>query len=183
MTKLKSKNLRGLKLTELQEKVLNYLVSIAEEEHSFLVDVNRSDIVSELKIKGTGTISKVFSRLEDYGLIKALGGNSYKLSSTFFMFVENKDSAFTHNKIDISAEEFLPIASWLKSDTEEDNQQYCVAYRTLKDSKSVFTDKEKLAAKEFLADKVCKYGAAPVVDKINVTCNRCELTELIYLIS
>ena len=185
MAKLQSKNLNGVKLTELQKQVLSYLVSRAEREYSFLVDVDRSDIVSELKIKGTGTISKVFSRLEDYGLIKALGGNSYKLSSTFFMFVENKDKAFTHNKTDVSAEaeDFLPIADWLKSDTEEDNQQYCVAYRTLKDSKSVFTDKEKLAAKEFLADKVCKYGAAPVVDKINVTCNRCELTELIYLIA
>ena len=182
MAKLQSKNLNGVKLTELQEKVLSYLVSKAEKEHSFLVDVDRSDIVSELNIKGTGTISKVFCRLEDLGLIKALGGNSYKLSNTFFMFVENKDIAFTTAKIDVSAEAeaFLPIASWLQSDTIEN---YCVAYRTLKDSKSVFTDKEKLAAKEFLADKVNKYGVAPVVDKINVNCNKCELTELILLIS
>ena len=185
MAKLQSKNLNGVKLTELQKQVLSYLVSKAEKEHSFLVDVDRSDIVSELNIKGTGTISKVFSRLEDYGLIKSLGGNSYKLSSTFFMFVENKDKAFTTAKIDVSAEaeDFLPIADWLKSDTEEDNQQYCIAYRTLKDIHNCFTMNEKLAAKEFLADKVCKYGAAPVVDKINVTCNRCELTELIYLIA
>ena len=184
MAKLQRKNLNGLKLTELQEQVLSYIVSRAEKEHSFLIDVDRSDIVSELKIKGTGTISKVFSRLEDYGLIKSLGGNSYKLSTTFFMFVENKDTAFTTAKTDLSsAEEFLPVADWLKSDTSEDNQQYCVAYRTLKDNKSVFTDREKLAAKEFLADKVLRYGAAPVVDKINVTCNRCKLTELIYLIA
>ena len=181
MAKLQRKNLNGLKLTELQEQVLSYLVSKAEKEHSFLIDVDRSDIVSELNIKGTGTISKVFSRLEDLGLIKALGGNSYKLSNTFFMFVENKDTAFTTAKTDLSsAEEFLPVADWLQSDTIEN---YCVAYRTLKDNKSVFTDREKLAAKEFLADKVLRYGAAPVVDKINVTCNRCKLTELIYLIS
>ena len=185
MTKLKSKNLRGIRLTELQKQVLRYIVSRVEEEHSFLVDIDRSDIVSELKIKGTGTISKIFSRLEDLGLIKSMGGNSYKISTTFFEFIDSKtDTAFTTAKIDVSsAEAFLPIADWLKSDTSEDNQQYCIAYRTLKDSKSVFTDKEKLAAKEFLADKVCKYGAAPVVDKINVTCNRCELTELIYLIA
>ena len=50
MTKLKSKNLRGIRLTGLQEQVLNYLVSRAEEEHSFLIDVNRSAIVSELEI-------------------------------------------------------------------------------------------------------------------------------------
>lgn len=182
MAKLKSKNLSGVKLTELQEQVLNYLVSIAEKDHSFLVDVNKSDIVSELKIKGTGTISKVFSRLEDYGLIKSLGGSSYKMSSTFFEFVENKDSAFTTAKIDVSAEaeDFLPVAEWLQSDTIEN---YCVAYRTLKDIHNCFTDTEKMVAKGFLADKVNKYGVAPVVDKINVTCNRCELTELISLIS
>ena len=181
MTKLKSK-LSGVKLTRLQEQVLSYIVSRAEEEHSFLVDVNRSDIVSELKIKGTGTISKIFCRLEDLGLVKSLGGNSYKLSTTFFEFVDNKDTAFTTAKIDVSAEaeKFLPIADWLKSDTIEN---YCVAYRTLKDSKSVFTDKEKLAAKGFLADKVNKFGVAPVVEKINRTFNNTDIVELIYLLS
>ena len=178
MTKLKSKNLiSGVKMTELQEQVLKYLVSKAEREHSFLIDVNRSDIVSELKIKGTGTISKVFSRLEDLGLIKALGGNSYKISSTFFEFVENKDTAYNTAKTDVSAD-FLPIADWLKSDTIEN---YCVAYRVLKNN--CFTDKEKLVAKEFLADKVNKFGVAPVLENINRGFNNCELTELILLIS
>ena len=186
MTKLQSKNLNGAKLTELQKQVLSYIVSRVEEEHSFLIDVDRSDIVSELNIKGTGTISKVLCRLEDYGLIKSLGGNSYKLSSTLYEFVEDKDIAFTTAKIDVSAEaeKFLPVAKWLQDvATAEDSQSYCIAYRTLKDRKNCFTDNEKLVAKGFLIDKVNKYGVAPVVDKINVTCNRCELTELIYLIS
>ena len=184
MTKLKSKNLKGIRLTGLQEQVLNYLVSRAEEEHSFLIDVDRSDIVSELKIKGTGTISKIFSRLEDLGLVKSMGGNSYKISSTFFEFVESKDTAFNHNKIDISAEEFLPVAKWLQDvATAEDNHSYCIAYRTLNDSKSVFTTNEKLIARAYLIDKVNKYGVAPVVDKINKTCNNTDITELIYLIA
>ena len=185
MAKLQSKNLREVKLTELQEQVLSYIVSRAEEEHSFLIDVDRSDIVSELNIKGSGTISKVFSRLEDYGLIKSLGGNSYKISSTFFEFVENKTyKAFTHNKTDISAEEFLPVAKWLQDvATSEDNQSYNIAYRVLTSKKNCFTDKEKLVARAYIIDKVNKYGVAPVVDKINKTCNNCELTELIYLIS
>ena len=180
MTKLKSKNLRGIRLTGLQEQVLNYLVSRAEEEHSFLIDVDRSDIVSELKIKGTGTISKIFSRLEDLGLVKSMGGNTYKLSSNFFMFVESKDTAFTHNKTDVSAD-FLPVASWLQ-DTAFTEENYCVAYRVLKD-KSVFNEKDKLASKEFLADKVCKYGVAFVVDKINRGFNNTDSVELIYIIS
>ena len=186
MAKLKSKNLSGAKLSELQKQVLSYIVSKAEKEHSLMVDVDRSDIVSALSIKGTGTISKVFCRLEDYGLIKSLGGNSYKISSTFFEFVENKDTAFTHNKTDVSAEaeEFLPVAKWLNDvATSEDNQSYCIAYRTLTDKKNCFSENEKLVAKGFLIDKVNKYGVAPVVDRINKTCNKCELTELIYLLS
>ena len=180
MTKLKSKNLRGIRLTGLQEQVLNYLVSRAEEEHSFLIDVNRSDIVSELKIKGTGTISKIFSRLEDLGLVKSMGGNSYKISTTFYEFVESKDTAFTHNKTDVSAD-FLPVASWLQ-DTAFTEENYCVAYRVLKD-KSVFNEKDKLASKEFLADKVNKYGVAFVVDKINRGFNNTDSVELEYILS
>ena len=185
MTKLKSKNLRGIRLTELQKQVLRYIVSRVEEEHSFLVDIDRSDIVSELKIKGTGTISKIFSRLEDLGLIKSMGGNSYKISTTFFEFAENKtDKAFTHNKIDISAEEFLPVAKWLNDVANaEDNQSYCIAYRTLTDKKNCFTDKEIMVAKAYIIDKVNKYGVAPVVDKINKTFNSTDITELISLIA
>ena len=185
MTKLQSKNLSGVKLTVLQEQVLSYIVSRAEKEHSLLIDVNRSDIVSELKIKGTGTIAKIFCRLEDYGLFKSMGGNSYKLSSNFFEFIENRtDTAFTNNKIDVSADEFLPVAKWLKDvATAEDNQSYTIAYRTLKDSKAVFTENEKLVARAYLIDKVNSYGAAPVVEKINKTCNNCDLAELIRLIA
>ena len=185
MAKLQSKNLSGVKLTGLQKQVLSYIVSRAEEEHSYLIDVDRSDIVSELKIKGTGTIAKIFCRLEDYGLFKSLGGNSYKLSSTFFEFVETKtDTAFTNNKVDLSAEEFLPVAEWLQDvATAEDNQSYCIAYRTLKDSKNSFTEEEKLVARGYLIDKVNQYGMAPVVEKINKTCNATDIVELIRLIA
>ena len=185
MAKLQSKNLSGIKLTRLQQQVLSYIVSRAEEEHSLLIDVDRSDIVSELKIKGTGTLSKVLCRLEYYGLVKALGGNSYKLSSTFFEFTESKtDAAFINGKIDVSAEEFLPVEEWLRDvATTEDNQSYCIAYRTLRDSKNCFTEEEKLVARAYLTDKVNKYGVAPVVESINKTCNNCDITELIRLIA
>ena len=186
MAKLKSKNLSGVKLTRLQEQVLSYIVSRAEKEHSFLVDVDRSDIVSELNIKGTGTIAKIFCRLEYYGIVKALGGNSYRLSSTFFEFVENKtDTAFTTDKleVDVSAEEFLPVAKWLQdADNAEDAQSYCVAYRTLKDSKNCFTEEEKLVARGYLIDKINRYGVDEVVEKINRTFNTTDITELISLI-
>ena len=184
MAKLQSKNLSGVKLTRLQDQVLSYIVSRAEKEHSFLIDVNRSDIVSELNIKGTGTIAKILCRLEDYGIVKALGGNSYKLSSTFFEFVESKDTAFTNNKVDVSAEEFLPVAEWLQDvATTEDNQNYCIAYRTLRDRKSCFSDNEKLVARAYLTDKVNSYGMDAVVEKINRTFNNTDITELISLIA
>ena len=186
MAKLKSKNLSGVKLTGLQKQVLSYIVSRAEKEHSFLVDVDRSDIVSELNIKGTGTIAKIFCRLEYYGIVKALGGNSYKLSSTFFEFVESKkDTAFTTDKleVDVNAEEFLPVAKWLQDvATTEDAQSYSIAYRTLRDSKNCFTDNEKLVARAYLIDKVNKYGMDEVVEKINRTCNATDITELISLV-
>ena len=185
MAKLKSKNLSGVKLTRLQEQVLSYIVSRAEKEHSFLVDVDRSDIVSELNIKGTGTIAKIFCRLEYYGIVKALGGNSYKLSSTFFEFVESKkDTAFINDKVEVSAEEFLPVAKWLQdADNAEDAQSYSIAYRTLRDSKNCFTDNEKLVARAYLTDKVNKYGVDEVADKINRTCNNTDITEIISLIA
>ena len=185
MAKLQSKNLSGVKLTRLQKQVLSYIVSRAEKEHSYLIDVDRSDIVSELNIKGTGTIAKIFCRLEDYGLFKSLGGNSYKLSSTFFEFVETKtDTAFTNNKVDVSAEDFLPVAEWLQDvATAEDNQSYCIAYRTLKDSKNSFTEEEKLVARGYLIDKVNQYGMDAIVEKINKTCNATDIVELIRLIA
>ena len=185
MAKLQSKNLSGVKLTRLQKQVLSYIVSRAEKEHSYLIDVDRSDIVSELNIKGTGTIAKIFCRLEDYGLFKSLGGNSYKLSSNFFEFIENRtDTAFTENKVEVNAEQFLPVAKWLQAAADtEDNQSYCIAYRTLKDSKNSFTEEEKLVARGYLADKVNQYGMAPVVEKINRTYNNCNLAELIRLIA
>ena len=185
MAKLQSKNLSGVKLTGLQKQVLSYIVSRAEKEHSYLIDVDRSDIVSELNIKGTGTIAKIFCRLEDYGLFKSLGGNSYKLSSTFFEFVETKtDTAFTNNKVEVSADEFLPVAEWLQDvATAEDNQSYCIAYRTLRDNKNSFTEEEKLVARAYLIDKVNSYGMDAIVEKINRTYNNCNLAELIRLIA
>ena len=185
MAKLQSKNLSGVRLTRLQKQVLSYIVSRAEKEHSLLIELDRSEIVSELDIKGTGTIAKIFCRLEYYGIVKSLGGNSYKLSSIFFEFVENKtDTEFTNNKIEVNAEEFLPVAEWLQDvATTEDHQSYCVAYRTLRDSKNCFTANEKLVARAYLIDKINKYGINAVVERINRTFNTTDRTELKKLIA
>ena len=98
-----------------------------------------------------------------------------------------KDKAFTTAKTDVSAEAeaFRSVSEWLQ-DTAFTEKNYCVAccvaYRVLID-KSVFSEKDKLAAKEFLAEKVLRHGVAPVVDEINRGVNKTNIVELIHLIT
>ena len=181
--------LEEMRLTGVQEKILQAIVDIAEEEHDFTVYIVNQNITDKLNIKSRATVGKVINKLVENNLLIRRSASCYKFNTDYVEFkevAENKtDKAFTHNKIDISAaEEFLPISDWLQDiSTAEDNQSYCIAYRTLTSKKNCFSENEKLVAKGFLIDKVNKYGVAPVVDKINVTCNKCELTELIYLIA
>ena len=186
--KINGSKLEDMNLTEVQEKVLWAIVGMAEKEHDYTVYIVNQEITDQLNLKSRATVGKVLNKLLEHNLLIRKGVSTYKINPDYAEFKEvaekKTDKAFTHNKIDISSEEFLPVAKWLKDvDNAEDNQSYCIAYRTLKDRKNCFTENEKLVAKGFLIDKVNKYGVAPVVDKINRTFNNCELTELIYLIS
>ena len=186
--KINGSKLEDMNLTEVQEKVLWAIVGMAEKEHDFTVYIVNQEITDQLNLKSRATVGKVLGKLMENNLLIRKGVSTYKFNTDYVEFKEvaekKTDKAFTHNKIDISAEEFLPVADWLQDvATAEDNQSYCVAYRTLTDKKNCFSENERLVAKAYLVDKVNKFGLAPVVDKINVTCNRCDLTELIYLIS
>lgn len=181
--------LEDMNLTEVQEKILQAIVDIAEKNHDFTLYIVNQEITDKLNLKSRATVGKVLGKLLDNGLLIRKGVSCYKFNTEYVEFkevAENKktDKAFTHNKIDIlAAEEFLPVAKWLQDiSTAEDNQSYCIAYRTLTDKKNCFTPNEVMVARAYLIDKVNKYGAAPVVDKINCSCNSCELTELIYLL-
>ena len=186
--KINGSKLENMKLTEVQEKVLWAIVGIAEKEHDYTVYIVNQEITDSLNLKSRATVGKVISKLVENNLLIRKGVSTYKINPEYAEFKEvaekkKTDKAFTHCKIDISAEEFLPVAAWLQDiATAEDNQSYCIAYRTLTDKKNCFTNKEKLVAKGFLAEKCNRYGMEEVVEKINKTCNNCDLIELLSLI-
>ena len=185
---IKESKLEEMNLTGVQEKILQAIVDIAEKEHDFTVYIVNQNITDQLNLKSRATVGKVLTKLVDNKLLIRKGTSSYKFNTEYAEFKEvaesKKDTAFINNKIKVNAEEFLPVAKWLQDvATTEDNQSYCIAYRTLKDSNNCFTANEKLVARAYLTDKVNKYGLDTVVEKINRTCNSTDTTELIRLIA
>ena len=186
--KIKEGKLEEMNLTEVQEKILQAIVDIAEKNHDFTVYIVNQEITDKLNLNSRATVGKVINKFVENNLLIRRSASCYKFNTEYAEFKEvaekKTDKAFTHCKIDVSAEEFLPISDWLQDiSTAEDNQSYNIAYRTLTSKKNCFTDKEVMIARAYLIDKVNRHGAATVVDKINVNCNKCELSELILLIS
>ena len=184
---IKESKLEEMNLTGVQEKILQAIVDIAEKEHDFTVYIVNQNITDQLNLKSRATVGKVLTKLVDNKLLIRKGTSSYKFNTEYAEFKEvaesKKDTAFINNKIKVNAEEFLPVAKWLQDvATTEDNQSYCIAYRTLKDSNNCFTANEKLVARAYLTDKVNKYGLDTVVEKINRTFNTTDITELISLV-
>ena len=184
---IKESKLEDMNLTEVQEKILQAIVDMAEEEHDFTVYIVNQEITDKLNLKSRATVGKVINKLIENNLLIRKGVSCYKFNTDYAEFKEvadkKTDKAFTHCKIDISAEEFLPVAKWLHDiSTAEDCQSYCIAYRTLTDKKNCFTPNEVMVARAYIIDKVNKYGVAPVVEKINRTFNSTDMEELINLI-
>ena len=179
--------LKKMNLTGVQEKIMWAIVDIAEKNHDFTIYIVNQDITDQLNLKSRATVGKALNKLVENRLLIRMGTSCYKFNTEYAEFKEvaenKKDTAFTNNKVDVSAEEFLPVAKWLQDvATTEDNQSYCIAYRTLRDSKNCFTANERLVARAYLIDKVNKYGMNEVVEKINRTFNNTDITELISLI-
>ena len=166
---IKEGKLEDMNLTEVQEKVLWAIVDIAEKDHDYTVYIVNQEITDQLKLRSRATVGKVINKLVDNGLLIRKGASCYKFNTDYSEFKEVAE-----------AEAFRSVSEWLQ-DTAFTEENYCVSYRVLKD-KSVFSEKDKLAAKGFLIDKVNKYGVAPVVDKINRGLNKTNIVELIYLI-
>ena len=185
---IKESKLEEMNLTGVQEKILQAIVDIAEKEHDFTVYIVNQNITDQLNLKSRATVGKVLTKLVENRLLIRMGTSCYKFNTEYAEFKEvaenKKDTAFTtENKIEVSAEEFLPVSEWLQDvATTEDAQSYCIAYRTLRDSKNCFTENERLVARAYLIDKVNKYGMDEVVEKINRTFNNTDITELISLI-
>ena len=180
--------LEKLCLTEVQEKILQAIVDIAEKNHDFTVYIVNQNITDKLNIKSRATVGKVLNKLVENNLLIRRSASCYKFNQEYAEFKEVAESKtnteFTKYKIDISVEEFLPVSEWLNDvATAEDDHSYSLAYRTLRDTHGVYTENERLVARAYLIDKVNKYGLDEVVEKINRMCNNCEFIELISLIS
>ena len=187
---IKEGKIEEMNLTEVQEKILQAIVDIAEEEHDFTVYIVNQNITDQLNLKSRATVGKVLNKLVDNKLLIRRSASCYKFNTDYAEFKEvaenKKDTAFNTAKIEVevSADEFLPVAEWLRDvATAEDNMSYCIAYRTLRDNKNSFTEEEKLVARAYLTDKINRHSTDAIVEKINKTCNNCDLAELIRLIS
>ena len=180
--------LKKMNLTGVQEKIMWAIVDIAEKEHDYTIYIVNQEITDKLNLKSRATVGKALNKLVENRLLIRMGTSCYKFNTEYAEFKEvaenKKDTAFTtENKIEVSAEEFLPVSEWLQDvATTEDAQSYSIAYRTLRDSKNCFTENERLVARAYLIDKVNKYGMDEVVEKINRTFNNTDITELISLI-
>ena len=186
---IKESKLEEMNLTGVQEKILQAIVDIAEKEHDFTVYIVNQNITDQLNLKSRATVGKVLTKLVENRLLIRMGTSCYKFNTEYAEFKEvaenKKDTAFTTDKleVEVNAEEFLPVSEWLQDvATTEDAQSYCIAYRTLRDSKNCFTENERLVARAYLIDKVNKYGMDEVVEKINRTFNNTDITELISLV-
>ena len=149
--------LEELNLTEVQEKIMWAIVDIAEKNHDFTVYIVNQEITDKLNIKSRATVGKVLNKLVENGLLIKKGVSTYKFNPEYAEFKEvaetKANAEFTNYKIDISAEEFLPVAEWLQDVSAEDYQSYSLAYRTLRDTYGVYNENEKLIAKAYLIDK------------------------------
>ena len=180
--------LKKMNLTGVQEKIMWAIVDIAEKNHDFTIYIVNQEITDKLNLKSRATVGKALNKLVENRLLIRMGTSCYKFNTEYAEFKEvaenKKDTAFTtENKIEVSAEEFLPVSEWLQDvATTEDAQSYCIAYRTLRDSKNCFTEEEKLVARGYLIDKINRYGVDEVVEKINRTFNNTDITELISLV-
>ena len=179
--------LKKMNLTGVQEKIMWAIVDIAEKEHDYTIYIVNQEITDKLNLKSRATVGKALNKLVENRLLIRMGTSCYKFNTEYAEFKEvaenKKDTAFTNNKVEVNADNFLPVAKWLQDvATTEDAQSYSIAYRTLRDSKNCFTDNEKLVAKGFLTEKINRYGVDEVVEKINRTFNTTDITELISLV-
>ena len=179
--------LKKMNLTGVQEKIMWAIVDIAEKEHDYTIYIVNQEITDKLNLKSRATVGKALNKLVENRLLIRMGTSCYKFNTEYAEFKEvaenKKDTAFTNNKVEVNVDNFLPVAKWLQDvATTEDNQSYCIAYRTLRDIKNCFTANEKLVARGYLIDKVNRYGMNEVVEKINRTFNNTDITELISLV-
>lgn len=178
----KIKMIKNVSLKENQEKVLDYLISQAEQEGTYTIDIVNQDITNNCNFSSRTTTGNILNNLIEKNLIKKLGSSTVVLNNEYFKFEECKDRNYTAD-ISNRADDFLSDLFSEDSLYTNDYRNYSVAYRCIVNRYNCFTESEQINSKNFLKDMIEQNGIDTVVEQINKSCNNCSKEELNSLLS
>ena len=173
----KIKMIKNVSLKENQKKVLDYLISQAENEGTYTVDIINQEITDKCNFSSRTTSGNILNNLAEKNIIKRLGTSTYVLNNEYFQFEEYKDrnyvTALTGRENDFLSDLFLEESLY-----SGDYSNYNVAYRCLVNKLGCFSEIEQVISKKFLKDMIKEFGVKEVVCQINRSCNNCTTEEL-----
>lgn len=178
----KIKTIKKVNLKENQEKVLNCLISQAEQEGTYTIDIVNQEITNNCNFSSRTTTGNILNNLIEKNLIKKLGSSTIVLNNEYFKFEESKNDGYT---ADISNRENDFLSDLFSEDSlyTGDYQNYIIAYRSLVNRYNCFTEQEQMNSKNFLKDMIEQTGIDTVVEQINKSCNNTTVAELNILLS
>lgn len=178
----KIKTIKNVNLKENQEKVLNYLIGIAEQEGTYTIDIVNQEITDNCNFSSRTTAGNILNNLVEKNLIKKLGSSTFVLNNEFFQFEEYKDRNYV---ADISNREDDFLSDLFSKDSlyTDDYRNCSVAYRCLVNRYNCFTEQEQMNSKKFLKDMIKDTDIDTVVNQINKSCNNTTVAELNSLLS
>ena len=174
--------IKNVSLKENQKKVLDYLISQAENEGTYAIYVANHEITDNCNFKSRTTTGNILSNLVEKNIIKRLGTSTYVLNNEYFQFEEYKDrnytTALTGRENDFLSDLFSEDALYT-----DDYQNYSIAYRCIVNRLDCFTESEQINSKKFLKDMIKDTDIDTVVNQINKSCNNCTTEELQLLLA
>ena len=178
----KIKMIKNVSLKENQKKVLDYLISQAEQEGTYTIDIVNQEITDKCNFSSRTTTGNILSNLVEKNIIKRLGTSTYVLNNVYFQFEEYKDRNYV---ADISNRENDFLSDLFSEDSlyTDDYQNYSIAYRCIVNRLDCFTESEQINSKKFLKDMIKDTDIDTVVNQINKSCNNCTTEELQLLLA
>ena len=178
----KIKMIKNVSLKENQKKVLDYLISQAENEGTYTVDIINQDITDKCNFSSRTTSGNILNNLAEKNIIKKLGSSTIVLNNEYFQFEEYKDRNYVAD-ISNRADDFLSDLFSEDSLYTDDYQNYSIAYRCIVNRYKCFTEIEMMNSEKFLKDMIEETGIDAVVNQINKSCNNTTVAELSSLLS
>ena len=178
----KIKMIKNVSLKENQKKVLDYLISQAENEGTYAIYVANHEITDNCNFKSRTTSGNILNNLAEKNIIKKLGSSTIVLNNEYFQFEEYKDRNYVAD-ISNRADDFLSDLFSEDALYTDDYQNYSIAYRCLVNRYKCFTEIEMINSKKFLKDMIKDSDIDTVVNQINKSCNNCTTEELQLLLA